>query len=218
MTRSKTHLSETDAVVDRLRGDILDGVFAPGERLVELELAERYRCGRSAVRSALVHLQSEGLVDRHVNRGAVVHRILVSEAIQITEARMVLEGLIARLAARNATPDQTAGLGEIIDEMRDATARADAASYSDCNRRLHAMLRDISGHTIASELVVNLRRRGVQNQFRLAVMPGRSQESLTQHEAIVDAVAAGDEEGAARAMEAHLRSVIDVLAMWDTPR
>ena len=67
---------------------------------------------------------------------------------------------------------------------------------------------------MASDLVHNLRNRAVSHQYRLAMMPGRSIESLEQHAAIVDAVVGGDESAAAAAMDAHLDSVIDVLRRW----
>jgi DNA-binding GntR family transcriptional regulator len=200
--------------VDRLRTDILNGVFAPGERLIEIELAERYSCGRGAIRAALVQLESEALVDRKANRGAVVHRIGVPEAIEITEARAALESLIAARAARNATREDAVTLRQIIDDMGIAVTADDAARYSQLNRRLHETVQNMSGHDVAHGLVANLRNRGLQNQFRLSMMPGRQEVSLKQHTAIVEAVISGDQEGAASAMSEHLSSVIEVLERW----
>lgn len=207
-----------DSVVEELRGDILNGVFAPGERLIELQLSDKYRRGRAAVRAALVQLESEGLVERQANRGAVVRRVSIAEAIEITEARAALESLIAARAAVRATEEDRSALQQIVSEMRKAVARDDAAAYSELNRRLHKCLRDISRHRVADELVENLRNRAVQNQYRLAMMPGRQAVSLEQHAAIVDAIVAKDEEAAAAAMKEHLGSVIDVLTRWgDAP-
>ena len=214
-SRSRQRGAPNGSVADRLRSDILSGVFSPGERLIEVELSDRYSCGRGAIRAALVQLESEVLVDRKANRGAVVHRIDVPEAIEITEARAALESLIAGRAARNATESDAAALQEIIAEMRSAVADADAIAYSQLNHRLHTALQAISGHEVARDLVQNLRNRGVQTQFRLALMPGRQNVSLEQHAAIVDAVVAGDETVAAETMMRHLESVIDVLQRWN---
>lgn len=204
----------TDSVVDELRRDILSGVFLPGERLIELQLSDRYTCGRAVIRAALVQLESEGLVDREPNRGAVVHRISIAEAIEITEARAVLESLIAARAALNATENDVADLSDIIGRMKQTVADEDAQAYSELNRLLHARLREISGHQVASDLVENLRNRGVQNQFRLAMMPGRQAISLEQHTEIVDAIRGREQDAAADAMSKHLGSVIDVLSQW----
>ncbi len=212
-------MAHTDSISDELRRDILAGDLPPGERLVELQLTERYKCGRAAVRSALVELTAEGLVSREANRGATVRRISVGEAIQITEARSVLESLIAVHAARHATDADLDDLEAILDDMTAAVAADDSVIYSELNSSLHRRLRQASHHTVAAELVNNLRNRAANHQYRLALMPGRPEESLEQHSAIVRAVTARDEQAAAAAMEKHLLSVIDVLTRWgDAPR
>ncbi len=198
----------------RLRDDILSGRFGPGERLLEVSLADTYRCGRAAVRSALVALTGEGLVQREAHRGATVRRLSVDDAIQITEARAALESLIAARAAREATVDDRAELVGLVDQMEAVASDTKSAEYSRLNAVLHRRLREMSGHEVAAELVANLRDRAAHHQYRLAVMPGRAEESLRQHRAIVDAVIAGDDDAAAAAMHAHLQSVIDVLRSW----
>lgn len=207
-------MARTDSIADELRRDIVAGVFPAGDRLIEAQLCERYACGRAVTRAALVQLESEALVERQPNRGATVRRISVGEAIEITEARAALERLIAGRAARNATADDRDELLAIVADMGTAVGHDDAARYSELNRSLHGRLREISRHEIAADLVHNLRNRAVAHQYRLAMMPGRSVESLEQHAAIVDAVVAGDESAAADAMQAHLASVIDVLTRW----
>lgn len=199
---------------EMLRSDILEAVFTPGERLTEIALADRYSVGRSAIRSALVELRAEGLVDMEANRGAAVRRITLEEAIEIAEARKVLEGLIAGRAALSDDADAKQSLRETLEEMRDAVAAGDNSRYSKLNRSLHSRIWDAGGHTVAQDLVSNLRDRSAHHQFRLAVMPGRTEESLKQHTAIVEAILAGDSDTAARAMEQHLDSVIEVLSQW----
>lgn len=207
-----------DTITDTLRQDILKGRFEPGDRLLEVQLADDYAVGRAAIRSALVELTSEGLVEREANRGATVRRISVSEAIQITQARAALEGLIAAQAAANAGPDEHAELRQIITDMEAAAGDAQGQIYSDLNGLLHRRLREMSGHEVASQLVANLRDRAAHHQYRLALMPGRPNESLGQHRAIVEAVCAGDEAAALQAMQDHLSSVIEVLSRWgDAP-
>lgn len=212
-------MSRADNITDVLRKDILTGRFEPGDRLLEVALSEQYSVGRAAIRSALVELTSEGLVEREANRGATVRRISVAEAIQINQARAVLEGLIAGQAARNASANDHAELRQIIADMEAAVDDVGGQAYSELNAILHRRLREMSGHDIAAQLVANLRDRSAHHQYRLALMPGRPSESLGQHRAIVDAVARGDEPGATQAMHDHLMSVIDVLSRWgDAPR
>lgn len=212
---SKTTSSERGgSVTPLLRADILQGAFAPGERLLEVALSEQYGCGRAAVRAAFVELTTEGLVEREANRGATVRRISLNEAIQITEARAALESLIAGHAAVRATKGERQELKTIIADMRVAVKAEAGSDYSELNALLHRRLREISGHDVAGDLVTNLRDRAAHHQYRLALMPGRPAESVKQHAAIVDAVVAGDRKAARKAMSAHLKSVIKTLERW----
>ncbi|HSM45618.1 MAG TPA: GntR family transcriptional regulator [Acidimicrobiia bacterium] len=201
------------SATEKLRSDIIAGVLVPGERLPEIALTERYSVGRAAIRSALVELRAEGLVDIAANRGAVVRRISLDEAIEIAEARKVLETLIAAKAALNHDPSDES-LSRIVDEMRTAVSHNDNSRYSELNRALHRRIWEIGRHRVGYDLVSNLRDRSAHHQYRLAVMPGRAEESLEQHTAIVEAIASGDPHTAARAMERHLDSVIEVLDQW----
>lgn len=202
-------------VAERIREDILRGVFPPGERLIELQLSQRYDVGRAAIRSALVELDAQGLVTRETNRGATVRRISVAEAVEITEARAALESLVARRAAERATDADRAELQTMFDEMTEAVEHDDKREYSALNRRLHAALPRIARHRVADDLIHNLRNRAVHQQFQLSVMPGRAAESLAQHGAIVTAVVDGNARAAEKAMRDHLESVIDALRQWE---
>jgi len=206
--------TEETPTVDRLRHGIITGEFAPGERLVELQLAARLGVGRAAIRSALVELEKEGLVDRTVNRGATVRRVGLQEAIQITEARQALESLCAAHAAINVTPDEVVELHRFRDDMRAAVVEGRSFDYSALNSVLHRRLCEISRHHVAAELVVNLRNRAANHQFQLALQSGRMNVSLPEHEAIIDAVVSGDAEAARAALHNHLASVIATLQRW----
>lgn len=211
----RTPERSTSELVSRIRDDILDATFPPGDRLIEVQLAERYGVGRAAIRAALVELDAEGLVRREANRGATVRRISLVEAIEITEARAALEGLVARRAAARATDEQRAELQGVIAEMEAAVESGQLLGYTKLNRRFHAVLRDVGGHAVASELVAQLRNRSAHHQYRLATLQGRASTSLQQHRAIVVAVVAGDGDAAEAAMRAHLDSVAEVLRHWE---
>lgn len=210
----RTALDQSRDVATLLRGDILAGVFPPGDRLVEINLCDRYGVGRAAIRSALVELTGEGLVDREANRGATVRRISVREAVEITEARAALESLIAAAAAREASDDDRVELNLVEAHMRDAVDRESWLEYSALNALLHRRVREIGRHEVAGDLVAMLRNRSAHHQYRLALMPGRPAESLEQHAAIIRAIVRADDAGAAAAMNAHLLSVVDVLRHW----
>ena len=108
---------------ERLRAAIVGGRLQPNERLVEADLIPLLHASRSAVRTALVRLVQEGLVEHEPHRGAKVRLVDEHEAAEILESRMVLEGLAARYAAQNATEEQVAELREILEGMRSSARR-----------------------------------------------------------------------------------------------
>jgi DNA-binding GntR family transcriptional regulator len=199
------------AVLDALRAAILAGEFAAGQRLVEVDLCERFGASRFAVRAAIPVLASEGLVEMQRHRGARVRVIPLAEAIEITEVRQLLEGLTAARAAQRVSPAQAAELEQIIREMRDAVSAAELLRYSEANARLHGLVRAIAGHQTANGILERLRAQLVRHQFALALVPGRPARSLGQHERIVAAIVARDPAAAEAAMREHISSVIDEL-------
>jgi DNA-binding GntR family transcriptional regulator len=204
-------MADEGGVLDELRAAILAGEFAAGQRLVEVDLCERFGCSRFAVRAAIPVLASEGLVDVQRHRGARIRIIPVEEAIEITEVRRLLEGLIAARAAQRATPAEVEELRQVIMQMREAVASAELMRYSDVNARLHGMIRRIGAHQTAAGILERLRAQLVRHQFTLALVPGRPAVSLAQHERIVEAIAARDPQGAEAAMLEHITSVIEAL-------
>jgi DNA-binding GntR family transcriptional regulator len=198
-------------VVDGIRAAIADGEFVPDQRLVEADLSERFGASRASVRTALVQLTSEGLVERVQNRGARVRAISLAEAIEMTEVRMALEGLCAAKAAERLTDDNRDQLRGIGSAMQAAVAAGDLLGYSEQNRQLHALIRALGGQTTARAILERLRGQNVRHQFQLAMQPGRAAASLPQHLEIIEALCAGDPDAAEAAMRRHLRSVIDTL-------
>ena len=194
-----------------LRQSVLGGDLAPGQRLVEEELAAMLGVTRQSVRSALLDLTGDGLVERIPNRGARVRSITAAEAIAITECRMVLEGLCAAKAAERVTDEQAARLTELGRQMRSSVADGEPLKYSALNRDLHRLIREISGQVVASGLLERLNGQLVRHQFQLSLRPGRPQESLPQHLAIIAAITGRAPDEAEQATRRHLQSVITAL-------
>jgi DNA-binding GntR family transcriptional regulator len=196
---------------DRLREAIVTGRLQPNERLVESDLARSLGVSRTIVRTALARLEQEGLVQHERNRGARVRLVEQGEAVEILEARAVLEGLAVRSAAQRATPEDVEELRGITEEMRRRREADDLLGVSEENARLHRRLIEIGGHATASRLIATLNTQIVRFQYRTILLPGRGERSLSEHVAIIDAVAAGDPEAAEAAMRTHLSQVADAL-------
>jgi DNA-binding GntR family transcriptional regulator len=196
---------------EALRRAILAGDMAPGQRLVEEELAAFLHVTRASVRAALIDLTAAGLVERIPNRGARVRVITLDEAIAITECRMALEGLCARKAAERVTQEQATALRELGAQMTSAVAAGEPVKYSALNRTLHQLVIEISGQVVAADLLARLNGQFVRHQFQLSLKPGRPQRSLPEHQAIIEAIAGRQPDDAERATRQHLSSVIAAL-------
>jgi DNA-binding GntR family transcriptional regulator len=196
------------AVTEALRAAILRGEYAPRQRLVEIDLCERFGTSRFILRSALQELSAQGLVEFQRNRGARVRDISLAEAIEITEVRILLEGLLAARAAERVTKTDAVVLRQIVRDMRAAVQKSELLSYSALNARLHETIREMAAHETTARLLRQLRDQTVRHQFSLSLVPGRPAVSLPQHEAIVAAVTARDPDAAQHAMHEHLHSVV----------
>ena len=190
---------------------IVSGRLQPRERLVEADLTAALGVGRSAIRTALARLEQEGLVEHERNRGARVRLVDEREAVEILEARAVLEGLATRQAATRATARDVAALRRILGRMRRLLDAGDPLGASDQNAALHHQLLEIAGHDTATRLISMLNSQLVRFQYRTILLPGRSGRSIAEHTALVEAVAAGDPDAAEQAMRTHLSHVADAL-------
>jgi DNA-binding GntR family transcriptional regulator len=195
----------------KLRDAILVGRLQPNERLVEADLVSAFGVPRAAVRTAIVRLAQEGLVEHERNRGAKVRRVEQDEAVEILQARAVLEALAAREAARRASDAQVAELRGILASMRERLDAGDLLGVSERNATLHSTILAISEHRIAARLVASLQSQLVRFQYRTILQPGRPEHSFAEHTRVIDAIAAHDPDAAEAAMRAHLMHVTDAL-------
>ena len=198
-------------LLDTLRLAIYHGELAPGQRLVEAEVAGRYDASRAAVREALALLSNEGLVVRERNRGARVRPVSIEEAIEIFEARAVLEGLCAAKAATVLTARERRDLKALSSPMAEAVRRNDIIVYNQTSLHVHTKIQEIAKQVTVGGMLDRLRYQSVRYQFHVALLPGRPAQGLKEHLAIIEAVCARDPAAAEAAMRDHLFSIIDAL-------
>lgn len=207
-----TPVTEAPADVYRqLREAIVSGEFQPNERLVEVDLARRLNTGRTSIRAALVRLDQEGLVTREPNRGARVRLVSDREAVEIEQVRIALEILIVRYAAEKVSPADLEDLRVDLLEMRKRLDQGDPLGYSELNARFHQRIWAIAEHETATKLLATLKSQSLRFQFRTILRPGRTEKSLEEHRAIVEALSARDPEASERAMTQHLSHVVETL-------
>jgi DNA-binding GntR family transcriptional regulator len=196
---------------DALREAIVRGDIAPDARLVESDISTAFDMSRGAVRTALIRLEQDGLVVREPHRGARVRRVSDGEAVEILQARAVLEGLAARQAAERIDDEGAARLQACVARQRELLERGDLLGASEANADLHATLLELSGHATAVRLIQTLNAQTVRYQYRTILIPGRPTASVAEHAAIVEAVVAGRAAEAEAAMREHLFNVADAV-------
>ncbi|MGN5477207.1 GntR family transcriptional regulator [Cupriavidus basilensis] len=191
-------------VTDKLREGILNGKYAPGERLVENKLSAELGVSRIPVREALRALASEGLVLIEPRRGASVASLSPVIAREMVEVRATLEGLNAKLAAQRRDPALIAELEAVLRHGMDAAAQGRADELLSLNSRFHEVLGTIAANSVLQEMMRSLRERtavlfGPANVVRRA-------KNWDEHAQILQAVIAGDADLAALLAARHVYS------------
>ncbi|MCT4608009.1 MAG: GntR family transcriptional regulator [Pelagimonas sp.] len=192
--------SQSDAYTLILQA-IDSGVFRPGDRLVESELAERFGVSRTPIREALQRLETQSLLTRD-GRSLIVASLDHNQMAELYAVRAELEGLAARLAARHATEEEIQVLGDLIEE--DRALLEDPSALSRANRRFHKMIH-LASHNrfLVQQLDLVHRSMALMATTSLAA-EGRGEIALAEHEAIVDAIRRRDEDAAYQALRDHI--------------
>lgn len=213
--------SLADEVCRKIADDIVLGTFAPGARLDEVSLAERFAVSRTPVREALKQLAIMGLVEMRPNRGAVVAMLTADQLDRLFEAIGELEAACARHAALRMGPEARSRMLETHDQGREALHAGDIDRYDAANLEFHATIIRGCDNPVLIELTTTLRTRVApfrRTQFRNIERMGASFE---EHCVIVEAILKHDGITAYREMRSHLLSARSaatlVSSAWNTP-
>lgn len=182
------------------------GDYKPGDRLVESDLAERFGVSRTPIREALQRLETQSLLARD-GRSLIVASLDHNQLSELYLVRTELEGLAARLAARHAAVEEVKVLRDMVEEDRSIVN--DPAALSRANRRFHKMIH-LASHNryLVQQLDLVHRTMALMATTSLAV-EGRGEVALREHGAIVEAIAARDEDGAYMALKAHISEAFE---------
>ena len=177
------------------------GVYRPGDRLVESELADRFGMSRTPIREALQRLETQSLLERD-GRSLIVASLDHNQMAELYAVRRELEGLAARLAARHATEEEIRVLQDMV--AADDALVNDPVALSRANRRFHVQIH-LASHNryLVQQLDLVHRSMALMATTSLAVR-GRGEIAQAEHAAIVAAIAARDEDAAERALKDHI--------------
>ncbi len=189
------------------------GVYRPGDRLVESELADRFGVSRTPIREALQRLETQSLLARD-GRSLIVASLDHNQMAELYVVRCELEGLAARLAARHATDEEVRVLRQMVED--DRKFLDDPSALARANRRFHKQVH-LASHNrfLVQQLDLVYRSMALMATTSLAV-EGRGPIALSEHQRLVDAIAAGDGEAAYRALKEHISVAFETRLRHDS--
>ncbi|MFN8225045.1 MAG: GntR family transcriptional regulator [Gaiellales bacterium] len=192
---------------DEIRAMIVDGRLGPGARVGQAELAQALGISRGSVREALRRLVGDGLLAFEVNRGFFVADLGLDRVLERLEARLLLEPLVARLAAERRTDAHLAALERSIADERAARSAAEA---HDASRAFHAVVVDATGNEALRKIFDSLWIADVGRRLlaRRRTQPAWQAADIAEHVEIHAAIDAGDSARAEALMRAHVEAAL----------
>lgn len=204
-----------EIVFETLREAIINATLKPGERLMEIQLAEEMGVSRTPVREAIRKLELEGFVVMIPRKGAYVAGISMKDIADVFEIRAALEALAAGLAAERITEEELEQLERILVKIGECVKNNDLEKLIEVDTEFHETLFKASRNERLVQIVSNLREQ-IQ-RFRTASLstPGRMKYALEEHKKIVEAVSERDVELAQTLAREHIEnaenSMLEVL-------
>lgn len=194
-----------------VKSKIVNLGFKPGEYLTDNQIAENLAFSRTPVREAFRMLEREGLLVYEPRRGWRVYTLSLEDIHEIFEIKIVLEGLIARKAAKCNDEVLRSKLRETIVLMRKAADQADVDSWVILDMDLHHLIFMMADNQRAMNFIENINDQWNRLRVGFSARTGRIKRSIIEHEAIVESVLSGDEDRAEKEIAKHLILLRDEL-------
>jgi DNA-binding GntR family transcriptional regulator len=189
-----------------------EGVYRPGDRLVESELADRLGVSRTPVREALQRLETQSLLARD-GRSLIVASLDHNQLAELYIVRAELEGLAARLAAKHASIEEVRVLRDMVEADRKLVGEPKALSRA--NKRFHRQIHLASHNRFLVQQLDLVHRSMALLATTSLEAEGRGAATIAEHHAIVEAIAAGDGEGANAALRDHISRAFETRLKLD---
>ena len=197
-------MRRSEQLSDAIEERIATGVYPPGQRLDETELAAEFGVSRTPIREALIQLNSAGLVDMRPRRGALVASIEPRRLCEMFELMAELEAMCGRLAARRLSSVEQEKLLAAHGACEEARNSGDPDAYFRLNELFHQSIYAASHNEFLAEQAIQLHRR-LRPYRRLQLrVRDRLRVSFNEHDAIVHAIIAGEGDKAAELLRSHV--------------
>ena len=207
--------SVVDDVYDSLKKSIVEGAYAPGQRLRALRVAQELKVSRTPVKEALIRLEQEGLIRREQGSGFIVRGLSVREILALYRVREVLEVEVAREAFPNLTPAALSAMRDALDHADELLAQQRYPDFLRANRKFHDLIAEQTGNSVLQELLANLGGRFWSiGTVVLSRHAQRAEEIRGENRAILDALAGGDLKAVEKAVKAHVRGAANAVRLF----
>lgn len=193
-----------EVVCETLRDAIRKGVLQPGERLMEIQLAEELGVSRTPVREAIRKLELDGYVIMMPRRGTYVANLSIRDVNEVFEIRTSLDSLASGLAAERITDEELERLQRLLVTIGGYIEEGDISQIVKTDTEFHDLLYQASRNTRLVGIINNLREQVTRFRATSMSFPGRLQATLEEHRRIVEAIAQGDVREAQQAAEEHM--------------
>lgn len=193
-----------DVVFNTLRKAILTGELKPGERLMEIHLANRLGVSRTPIREAIRKLELEGLVTMIPRRGAEVAQITEKSLKDVLEVRRALDALCAELACERITEEEMEQLASACIKFEKATKTKDATEIAKADVELHDIIVAATGNRRLVQLVNNLAEQMYRYRFEYIKDENQHEKLIEEHRMIYESIRNKDSIAAAEAARVHI--------------
>ncbi len=193
-----------DVVFNTLRKAILTGELKPGERLMEIHLANKLGVSRTPIREAIRKLELEGLVIMIPRRGAEVAQITEKSLKDVLEVRRALDALCAELACDRISAQETEQLKKACDEFEHATRNEDATTIAAADVALHDIIVQATRNQRLIQLINNLSEQMYRYRFEYIKDESRHENLVEEHRMIYESILHRDKQRAAEASKMHI--------------
>lgn len=199
-----------EMVFESLREAIIQGRLRPGERLMEIQLAEEMGVSRTPVREAIRKLELEGFVVMVPRKGAYVAGISVKDIVDIFEVRAALEGLAAGLSAERITDEEMDQLERSIHKIN-VSDEHDLKGIVEGDKTFHALIYKSSRNQRLEQIIMNLQEQINRCRMTSLAQPGRLKIALDEHTKIVEAISDRNVELAQQLATEHIENAEQIL-------
>lgn len=207
-----------EVVFEYLRESILNGALRPGERLMEISLAEQMGVSRTPVREAIRKLEKEKFVEMIPRKGAYVADLTAKDILDVLEMRIILEGFAAALAAERMTEEELADLISSYDKFEEAVKEENRSYMLEMDNEFHNHIFKATKNNKLIEIVKDLHDQF--QRFRLIYFNefDNYSELQTWHERILKAIKERNASDAREAAEQHVQLIMDIVVNWKERR